>query len=198
MPRGSRQRLLTGRILVGIPGEDARLPGGREQLEGVEDVDRQVAKRTAARGSGLETAPSEQPADSAEPGLEDDERVFRELPGRKRRLRGETEGGGELGDVQNRLADTIDEDRRNDRRPASCQLIRAEAPSLTSTDSQESPDLPRNSRAAAQLAQAGCQKRRIAGISAQRLAQPATAMASISISSSGSASALTSTIVSAG
>jgi len=49
--------------------------------------------------------------------------------------------------------------------PASSQRRVPSAPSRMLTDSQVSADLPRNSRAAAQLAQAGCQKSRISGMS---------------------------------
>lgn len=77
-------------------------------------------------------------------------------------------------------------------RPADSQRARASPPSAMFSDTQVAPDAPRNSRAAAQLAQAGCQKRATCGI------QPATAIASISISSSGSASETTWTIESAG
>lgn len=51
-------------------------------------------------------------------------------------------------------------------RPAFSQRRVPSAPSRMLTDSHASADVPRNSRAAAQLAQAGCQKRRISGMSA--------------------------------
>ena len=56
--------------------------------------------------------------------MQKDERVAGEVQRRERRPRGKTEGGGELGNVQDRLGGTVDGNRRDDRAarllPATC------------------------------------------------------------------------------
>ncbi len=121
---GGRQRLLTGCILVGIPRKDTGIPGDRQQLERVEDVDREIAKRTATSRSRLREILGGERAYPGKPGIENDERIAGKFGRWERRPGGETEGSGELGDMENRLDDTIDRDRRNDRAtgrfPAAC------------------------------------------------------------------------------
>jgi len=112
---GRRQRLLTGCVLVGIPRKDAGLPRDRQQLERVEDVDGEIAQRAATCRSRLREILGGDQADPGEPGVENDERVAGKVRRRERRPGRETEGSGELGDVEDRLDDTIDRDRRNDR-----------------------------------------------------------------------------------
>lgn len=123
---GARQRLLTGRVLVRIPRECTGGPGGREQLEWVEDVDREVSQGAASSRRRLQQRLESERADTGEPGVEDDEGVAGEVCRRKRCSSGETEDGGELGDVQDRLDDTADRDRGDDRPtcrlPAACPL----------------------------------------------------------------------------
>ena len=107
---GSREQLFAARVLVRIPGEVAGSPGGGEQLERMKDVDGEVSQRAAARRGRLQQGFDGEWADSGEPGIEDGERVAGKSEGFEGRSGRHAEGGGQLGDMQDRLDDAVDRD----------------------------------------------------------------------------------------
>jgi hypothetical protein len=94
------ERGFTLAVELRIPGQLAVQPRAGEQLEGVEDVDREVSERPAARRRRLRDERPRQPGELERPRLENRDRVPGQGAGVPDRIASEPEQRPQLRDVQ--------------------------------------------------------------------------------------------------
>jgi hypothetical protein len=87
----------------------------REQLEGVKDVDGQIAQRPVTRRRRNDERREVEPPEQLQPRIQDGGRIPRQSRGVELHGRFEAEQRRELGDVQDRRRDVPDEQRRDGR-----------------------------------------------------------------------------------